>query len=357
MYNIYLYQGPGGFRGRRPILGFKAAGVTATIPVVVTVQDTNGTPEANLNVYVFNGSTYTNYSGKTNASGQVTFTLPQGSYRFRADKNGTQFWSAAENDCSIPGCQTASVSTTIPVTVTVLDTDAVSEPGLKVYAFNGTTYTNYSGTTNASGQVTFTLPQGEYRFRADKNGTQFWSSAGNDCAVPGCVAATVETTIPVTVTVLDMGGAPQVGLQVYAFDGTTYTNFSGTTNAEGQVTMTLPQGSYRFRADKDGTQYWSAAANNCTVPGCIQAAVTLPGGGAGAETRTITYTYDSLYRLTTAVCNTGEYFHYTYDDVGNRLTEEKKTSPAGLVESTSYILRCAQDRPTTTPTACSPPAA
>jgi len=67
--------------------------------------------------------------------------------------------------------------------------------------------------------------------------------------------------------------------------------------------------------------------------------------------------YDSLYRLTTAVYtlkgagDTGEYFYYTYDDVGNRLTEEKKTSPAGLVESTSYILRCAQDRPTTTPTA------
>jgi RHS repeat-associated protein len=70
--------------------------------------------------------------------------------------------------------------------------------------------------------------------------------------------------------------------------------------------------------------------------------VTLPGGGAAAETRTITYTYDSLYRLITAVYtlkgagDTGEYFHYTYDDVGNRLTEEKKTSPSGLVESTSY---------------------
>jgi len=146
-----------------------------------------------------------------------------------------------------------------------------------------------------------------------------------------------------------MGSAPQVGLHVYAFDGTTYTNYSAVTNTQGQAVMTLPQGEYRFRADKDGTQYWSAAANNCTVPGCIQAVITLPGGGAAAETRTIAYTYDGLNRLITTVYDSGEYFHYTYDDVGNRLTEEKKTSPAGLVESTSYILRCAQDRPMTTP--------
>jgi len=326
------------------IPGCTVASVTTTIPVVVTVLDTGGTPEVGLNVYAFDGTTYTNFSGKTDASGQVTFTLPQGSYRFRADKNGTQFWSGAENDCSIPGCTAASIKTTIPVVVTVRNSDDMPEAGLHVYAFDGITYTNYSGTTNASGQVTLTLPQGEYRFRVDKNGTQFWSSAGNDCGVPGCVAATVETTIPVTVTVLDpstllragMCGAPQVGLHVYAFDGTTYTNFSGTTNAEGQVTMTLPQGEYRFRADKDGNQYWSGAVNHCSIPGCLNAAITLPGGGAAAETRTITYTYDSLYRLINADYNSGEYFHYTYDDVGNRLTEEKKTTPAGTPQVTDY---------------------
>jgi RHS repeat-associated protein len=36
----------------------------------------------------------------------------------------------------------------------------------------------------------------------------------------------------------------------------------------------------------------------------------------------ITYNYDPLYRLTEANYSTGEFYHYTYDEVGNRLTEE-----------------------------------
>jgi RHS repeat-associated protein len=269
-------------------------------------------------------------------TGQASLTLPIGNYRFRADKNGTQFWSAAENNCEIPNCTTASVTTTIPVVVTVKNTDNLPEAGLNVYAFDGSTYTNYSGKTDAGGQVTLTLPQGSYRFRADKNGTQFWSAAENDCEIPGCVSAAIETTIPVTITVLDSGGAPQAGLPVYAFDGTAYTNYSATTDAEGKAVMTLPQGSYRFRADEEGVQYWSGETNHCSVPGCLAAAITVPGGATSLVTKTITYTYDGLNRLIAADYDSGEYFHYTYDNVGNRQTEEKKPTPDGLIESTSY---------------------
>jgi len=52
----------------------------------------------------------------------------------------------------------------------------------------------------------------------------------------------------------DTNGDPEPGLNVYAFDDTTYTGYNGTANASGQVTMTPPQGDYRFRADKDGEQ-------------------------------------------------------------------------------------------------------
>ncbi len=48
----------------------------------------------------------------------------------------------------------------------------------------------------------------------------------------------------------------------------------------------------------------------------------LSSQNAGDATQTaITYTYDSLYRLTDAVYSTGFEFHYTYDAVGNRLTQ------------------------------------
>ena len=45
------------------------------------------------------------------------------------------------------------------------DTDAVPQEGLPVYVFDGAAYTGYNGVTDAAGQVVFTLPQGDYRFR------------------------------------------------------------------------------------------------------------------------------------------------------------------------------------------------
>jgi hypothetical protein len=43
--------------------------------------------------------------------------------------------------------------------LTVLDTDGAPKAGLRVYAFDGATYTNYAATTDAGGQAIFTLPQ------------------------------------------------------------------------------------------------------------------------------------------------------------------------------------------------------
>ncbi|MEW5958146.1 MAG: PKD domain-containing protein, partial [Chloroflexota bacterium] len=261
-----------------PVPGCVSAAVTTSIPLVVSVADTNGQAEAGLPVYAFNGTTYTGYSRTTDAAGQAIFTLPLGDYRFRADTfGGTQFWSGTSNHCPVPGCVSAAVTTSIPVVVSVADTNGQAEAGLPVYAFNGTTYTGYSKTTNAAGQATFTLPLGDYRFRADKNGTQFWSGTANHCPVPGCTTAAVTTSLPVVVSVADTNGQAEAGLPVYAFNGTTYTGYSKTTNAAGVVTFTLPLGDYRFRVDKSGTQFWSGTANHCPVPGCTAVTVTLPG--------------------------------------------------------------------------------
>jgi RHS repeat-associated protein len=110
-------------------------------------------------------------------------------------------------------------------------------------------------------------------------------------------------------------------VKVYAFDGTTYKGYSGTSGKDGQVTFTLPQGNYRFRGDLNGTQFWSSTENACTLPGCANATITLPGGNTSSSTVTINYTYDGLSRLTAANYSSGDYYHYAYDSVGNRLTE------------------------------------
>jgi RHS repeat-associated protein len=300
--------------------GCSEATVVVTIPVTVTVEDTDGLPKEGLPVYAFSGGTYTGFNGTTDVNGEIQLTLPHGDYRFRSDLNGTQFWSGETDHCTIPGCLDAAVVVTFPVTVTVMDTELVPQEGLPVYAFAGATYTGYNGMTDVNGEVIFTLPQGDYRFRSDLNETQFWSESQNHCTIPGCDLVTITVTISLTVTVQSQTGSPYPDLLVYAFDGTTYTGFNGVSDADGQMVFTLPEGSYRFRADYDGVQFWSGEVNHCTIPGCLEALVEIPGG-VGEVNVTIDYAYDPLYRLTAADYSTGEYFWYTYDAVGNRLTQ------------------------------------
>ena len=69
------------------------------------------------------------------------------------------------------------------------------------YAFDGTTYTSFSKITDASGRATFTLPEGDYRFRSDKNGTQFWSGTANHCTLPSCETVEMRVTVPAGLSV------------------------------------------------------------------------------------------------------------------------------------------------------------
>jgi len=91
--------------------------------------------------------------------------------------------------------------------------------------------------------------------------------------------------------------------------------------------------------------------------------------GAGiTTTRVITYTYDPLNRLVAADYSTGEQFAYGDDEVSNRTVLTSTTPLSGTAVTTyiydtanrltdravsdgrTYILRRAQDRPTTGPT-------
>ena len=132
-----------------------------------------------------------------------------------------------------------------------------------------------------------------------------------------------------TVTVQSQTGSPYPDLPVYVFSGESYIGFNGTSDVDGQVVFTLPVGDYHFRSDYDGVQFWSGDGNHCMIPGCLEVLVEIPGG-VGEVSVTIDYTYDPLYRLTTADYDTGEFFHYTYDAVGNRMTQETH-------EGTNYL--------------------
>ena len=210
--------------------------------------------------------------------------LPNGAYRFRADLNGTQFWSGESNHCTVPGCTEAGITVTVPVTIRCR-TPTASQRGIARLRLLRRELHGYNGTTDAAGQVQLTLPLGDYRFRSNLTGTQFWSGGTDHCTCPGAKPRTVIVTLPVTVTVTDTDVVPQEGLPVYVFDGAAYTGYNGVADAAGQLVSTLPQGDYRFRSDRNGTQFWSGGTDHCTRfcrPTGDRAVVGLPAPELGA---------------------------------------------------------------------------
>ncbi len=167
---------------------------------------------------------------------------------------------------------------TKPVTVTVQDASASLLAGVKVYAYNGATYAGKTVTTDTNGQAVFTLPEGNYRFRADYGGLRYWSETANHCTVPGC------TGLNMTV-----GHQPAPTPQANQPQGSTMVH-----STARQKVFTLA----RHLLD-------SPRPSGYQTP------------QPSVSTITIDYTYDPLNRLTRAAYSDGRIYEYEYDAVGN----------------------------------------
>ncbi|MFN2298950.1 MAG: PA14 domain-containing protein, partial [Anaerolineales bacterium] len=235
------------------------------LPVLVTVLDTDGAPEIGMTVEAFEGGSYTGISEVTDDYGEATLTVPEGTFRFRVVKDGTEFWS---DYCTLPGCTTADITTTIPIAVNVVDGYGNPQPNRLVHVYDGTTDTGYWDWTDDGGWADFTLPIGNYRFKTHLNGRIFWSGTENTCSIPGCFEDEIVVDYPVTVNVMDSDLVPDAGVWVRAYDGDIMTPYFAQTDALGQAAFSLPDGDYRFKANKGGTYFWSDTVNDCSVPGC-----------------------------------------------------------------------------------------
>lgn len=223
---------------------------------------------------------------------------------------------------------------------------------------NGDQITTIHGITGETGQVILMLPVGDYRFKTNTHNLSYYSAETNTCTVPTCTEAAISVPVfgQVTVSVANTANAAQPNLPVVAYRVVEITStatpeptptaeptqepteepeenlanqtelvetgISGTTDAEGHVTFDLPEGTYRFKAEQYSLPFWSNTANHCSVPTCTTASVTVLGSGYSANDQTITYTYDDLNRLTAADYDNGLYYHYAYDAIGNRTTQE-----------------------------------
>ena len=80
---------------------------------------------------------------------------------------------------------------------------------------------------------------------------------------------------------------------------------------------------------------WGMQKTQQETPGLSLSSKNTPSFDQNPTQITISYTYDSLYRLTDAVYSNGFEFHYTYDPVGNRLTQTT-CAPGVPCSTTTY---------------------
>ncbi len=234
--------------------------------VTVSVLDQDGNGIENVTVLAYDGEGhFLAKSGTTGASGSVIFKdLDPGAYQFRADQQLKAFWSDVIN---VPQ-QTSAVikisATTVTVNVVNGYGSAISD--VNVYAFTGDgSYTGMRETTGKSGSVVFNLTDDKYKFRADYNGTAYWSDT---IAVPDTTSTTILIKLTtVEVQVSDYSGKALSGLTVDAYirtkDGSSELAGNAITDGVGIARFELENGTYRFVTNYKGKDF---ASDTIDVP-------------------------------------------------------------------------------------------
>jgi YD repeat-containing protein len=226
-------------------------GGTFTLTILKSASD----PLTDVNCYVFSeAGSYLGLTGKTNNSGQTTFNLSNGNYKFRIDYLGYQHWTEVYTvPTNLSGSLTIAHQN---VKITVSGVYQGSQPltGVNVYLFTPSgSYLGKTQATDSSGQVSFSLPNKSYKVRADYLGSQFWSVEFQ------FADATVNIQRGVAQITAKKAGTATAGLKVYLFSAAgSYLGINATTNAEGKAEFLLPNKSYKFRVDEGGAQHWSA---------------------------------------------------------------------------------------------------
>ncbi|MCG8687942.1 MAG: Ig-like domain-containing protein, partial [Desulfobacterales bacterium] len=218
-------------------------------------------PVAGITVYVFtDGESYTGVYGTTDGDGTVSFRLPQATWKFRADVQGSQYWASAAVS---PHQETPVTVDTGGGAFTLTVEKSADNPitGINVYAFSSSgSYLGLNAVTDDGGIATLDLSDGDYRFRADYLGYQFWTGT---VTLPEAGSETLSIpheNVTVTVSGQYQDTFPIEDITTYLFtESGSYQSVSATTDANGQAVYSLPAQSYRIRADYLSAQYWSDA--------------------------------------------------------------------------------------------------
>ncbi len=287
---------------------------------VAGVYQGTATPVTEVKTYLFSPSgQYLNLYQKTDDQGQVVYSLPDRAFKIRTDVLGQQFWSEAftglDTDINIP---------TALADVSVAGA-GLPQADLKVYLFSGAgSYLGDYKKTDTDGKVSFMIPEGSYTFRADYEGSQYWSSIA---ALAPDIANPVDISVgggSFEFIAEKDSGQPITGIKTYVFtENKSYIGLYATTDNEGSALFDLADGSYVFRFDYMGQQYWS---DPVSVPDQLSHTLMLPHETTQVtlSTKNTTIENGKLYLFSKTKSYLGQY-QYT-DDTG----VAQFTLPVGL---------------------------
>ncbi len=283
----------------------------------INLQRSAGEPISEVPLYLFSSSdTYLGLNQLSDENGDLSFRVSDGEYKIRADYMGYQFWSeliSVQDDTSF--------DMTLPhqdQTITIqgdYNGDIEPKEHIPFYLFSSSdSYIGINKSSDVGGMAVFTLPEQEYKIRADYLSMQFWS---DPFIWSDALVSIKEGIADITVTNL---GAPLAGISVYTFsqDGS-YLGLTETTDETGSVQFRLPQGTYNFRADFMGNQYWSGER---TITGHLSNPIPLSTGGGNFS---LTLLDNSVTPLTGFSC-------YLFSESGSYLGESAATNDQGEVE-------------------------
>ena len=240
------------------------------LQVRVVNPSNEGVP--NVQVYVYqNGKTYNDLSGTTDAYGQIEFELDTGSYSFMAFYQ-LQFFTSGTY--TLPG-ETIAVIQVSPndFPVRVITEAGAGIPDVKIMAYRDDgAYAGMKEFTNSLGVASFSMLEGDFKFRASYQGDYYWSAV---YSLPEALEGTIEThRQPFPVRVQDLAGNPMEDLYVGAYrESDTYANANGRTGADGIVQLELAEGRFKFRTPYMNEVYWSDVVNVHAIGG---ATLTIP---------------------------------------------------------------------------------
>ena len=218
--------------------------------------DAQGNGLDNVRVYTFtDDDRYSSIQGDTDENGIVTLDIPDGNFKFRADYRGHQYWS---DSVETPNQDNAIVQTNEQkISVSVTDAHNNTIGGVRVYAFtHDDRYTGIQGDTDESGTILLDVPEGNFKFRADYRAHQYWSPVIETPEQETAVIPTNEQELHVTVVDGNNNGINNARVYVFTEDER-YTGLFGNTQENGTLILNLPEGNFKLRADYRSHQYWS----------------------------------------------------------------------------------------------------